>query len=136
MTRFRIAGLLLASLAWGVSGCGSRSPADSGPPPGLYGNWQGATSEEVEQRLGPPNAKGMLPSGDTVLIYRWSRTQSVGGYTTAGGSLYTGSNVAMGRQYVPMQRLDLNCNVAFTIGRDDRVKNVDLEGNACFDEAK
>ena len=125
----------LALIGLGVAGCAPSSRPTSAPPnPGSA--FQSDTGSDVQQRLGQPDQTARLPNGDTVMTYHWSRVQSVGGYTTAGGQLYTGSPLNIGRKYVPAQTVNLNCVARFTVGADDKVRSVELQGNSCFAEPK
>ena len=129
--------LLLAAVL-GLAACAgpsSQGAAQAAPPTDLA-SWDGISAEDVQQRLGPPDETAKLASGDTVMTYRYSRVQMVGGYTTAGGSLYTGSSVAMGRVYQPMQQVNLTCLTRFTVGPDDKVKAIEQQGNACYGISK
>jgi hypothetical protein len=94
------------------------------------------TGWEVRQWLGEPDETDRLANGDTLMVYRWSRVGMAGGYTTSGGDFYTGSSLNLGRQYVPTERVSLNCVARFTLAPDDKVRNVNLQGNYCFNEAK
>ncbi len=117
--------LLVLSLA--AAGC-SLPPAGGAPPRNLL-SWQGASAAALEQALGPPDSIDRLASGETVLAYRWSRTDTTGGYAVA-----MGGYPQLGTQYVPMRITSLNCFARFTLGPDGRVRDIGLQGNGCFAE--
>ena len=122
------------ALGFGVAGCaGPSTPPAGTPPPRDILAWRGATAGELEQGLGPPDATYRLASGETVLEYSWTRTQTTGGYTVnTAGSMYTGSTWDTTRQYVPTRVVSLNCRARFTLGADDRVRNIGWQGQGCL----
>jgi hypothetical protein len=124
---------LLAGL--GLVACAASSP-QAGAPPHATVAFLSETGWEVKQWLGQPDESDSLTNGDTQMVYRWSRVQSAGGYTTSGGDLYTGSSLNLGRQYVPTRSVNLNCVARFTVAPDDKIRSVELKGNNCFNEAK
>jgi hypothetical protein len=105
-------------------------------------SWQGATSDELIAGLGPPDSRTALANGETMLQYRWTRSVTQGGYTVSmGGPAYqngmggigpfTGSNADLPRSYVPTQRIQQTCIARFTLGDDNRVRQVGWEGDSC-----
>ena len=96
-------------------------------------------SELIDQ-LGRPSATQGLAGGETLLIYRWSRSETIGGYTasnaeplypTGGGLPYSGSPMGVARRYVPQQTVKLNCEARFTVGVDKQVRDIQWEGEGC-----
>jgi hypothetical protein len=123
-----LAGVLLIGLL-AMNACSASQGAGAGaPPPDLF-SWQGASASALQQGLGPPDETYALPSGETVMAYRWSRTQTTGGYAVS-----MGGYSQLGTQYVPTEVVSVNCRARFTIGPDQRVRDVDLQGNGCFAE--
>jgi hypothetical protein len=94
--------------------------------------WQGASAEELTKVLGQPQSRQTLASGETVLQYTSTTSYVTGGYTTTpGGGIYTGSNWDLPRTYQPTRTVTLTCVERFTIGTDDRVRDVDAQGDGC-----
>ena len=127
-------GLALVGCGPMGSGGGATSPAASSAPPARHDGryllaWEGAKASDLEQSLGRPEAVSKLASGETILTYRWSQTQTYGGYAVANGGYSQ-----LGTQYVPTQVVSLNCRARFTIGIDGKVRSVDLFGNGCMDQ--
>jgi hypothetical protein len=83
-----------------------------------------AGTKEQQARLVPK-----LASGETVMIYRWSHSQIYGGYAVS-----MGGYSQLGTQYVPTQVVSMNCQARFTIGTDDRVRDIAFQGNGCLQE--
>ncbi len=131
----RPARILLLLLLAALAAC-TPSPPQPDAPAHATAAYLAETGWEVRQWLGEPDERARLADGDTLMVYRWSRVGMAGGYTTSGGELYTGSSLNLGRQYVPTRRVSLNCVARFTLAPDDRVRNVNLQGNYCFNEAK
>ena len=117
------------------------SPAqDLGPNLMAYLN---APVAEVTSRFGTPKSTQHLASGDTILIYEWSRSETEGGYTVSnagplyptglpGGLPYSGSPLGTARQYVPMQTVELPCVARFTVGKDGQVRDISWDGEGCL----
>ena len=63
------------------------------------------------------------------MAYRWNRTQTTGGYAVS-----MGGYSQLGTQYVPTEVVSINCLARFTIGADQRVRDIDLQGNGCLAE--
>jgi hypothetical protein len=61
------------------------------------------------------------------MAYRWSRTQITGGYAVSIGGFSQ-----LGTQYVPQRWVSMNCLARFTLGNNDRVRDIALRGNSCF----
>ena len=108
-------------------GCASSTGSGSEGPPPDFLSWLGASAEELQQGLGPPDSVEELPSNERVMAYRWSRTQTTGGYATSIGGFSQ-----LGTQYVPERRVSMNCLARFTLGNNDRVRDIALRGNSCF----
>ena len=135
MKRIALTVFALALAGPGLAACTAPAPQTDAPSHATAAYFS-ETGWEVKQWLGAPEETDRLSDGGTEMVYRWSRVEWAGGYTTAGGQLYTGSSLNLGRQYVPTQRVNLNCVARFTVGPDDKVRNVELQGNYCFNEAK
>jgi len=118
-----------------LAACAASAPQPDAPAHATVA-YLAETGWEVKQWLGEPDETDRLPNGDTLMVYRWSRVGMAGGYTTSGGEFYAGSSLNLGRQYVPTRRVSLNCIARFTVAPDDKVRNVNLQGNYCFNEAK
>src|SRR5215470_15640324 len=100
--------VLIPALILGLAGCAAGGgdaglgAADAGPAPSGGGGgryllaWEGATVSELEQSLGRPEAVNKLASGETVMTYKWSQTQTYGGYAVPNGGYSQ-----LGTQYVP-----------------------------------
>jgi hypothetical protein len=126
---------LLSALAAAACATPSSPPQPDAPSHATVA-YLAETGFEVKQWLGAPDETDSLADGGKQMIYRWSRVEWAGGYTTSAGNLYTGSSLNLGRQYVPTRRVSLNCIARFTIAPDDKVRGVELQGNYCFNEAK
>jgi hypothetical protein len=135
MNRIASTIFLLSLAGLGVAACAASLPQTEAPPHATVA-FLSETGWEVKQWLGQPDETDRLADGDTLMVYRWSRVQWAGGYTTSGGELYTGSALNLGRQYVPTRRVSLNCIARFTVAPDDKIRGVELKGNYCFNEAK
>ena len=118
--------VLPVALAIGLGACSSSARPGSAGGRDLL-SWQGATVGELEQALGPPDDSYVLSSGERVLAYRWSRTETTGGYAVP-----LGGYSQLGMQYVPTQVVTMNCLARFTVGPGDGITNTDLQGNGCF----
>jgi hypothetical protein len=127
--------LLLWLAGLSLAACAVSSPQTDAPAHATAA-FLSQTGWEVKQWLGQPDETDRLSDGNTRMVYRWSRVEWAGGYTTSGGEIYTRSSLNLGRQYVPTRRVSLNCIAQFTVGPDDKVRNVELRGNYCFNEAK
>jgi hypothetical protein len=127
--------LLLSLAGLGLVACAASTP-QAGAPPHATAAFLSETGWEAKQWLGQPDETDSLPNGDTQMVYRWSRVQLAGGYTTSAGDLYGGSSLNLGRQYVPTRSVSLNCIARFTVAPDDKIRGVELKGNNCFNEAK
>ena len=101
-----------------------------------------APEAELIERLGPPSGAQGLASGETILIYRWSRSETTGGYTVSnaeplyptgmlGGLPYSGSPLGGARRYVPEQTVKLTCEARFTVGVNKLVRDIRWEGEGC-----
>jgi len=119
-------GLASAVLVIALGACTTSSGPAAAPGRDLL-SWQGATVGELEQALGRPDNSYALSSGERVLAYRWSRSETTGGYAVS-----MGGYSQLGTQYVPTQVVTLNCIARFTLGPDDRIKSTDLQGSGCF----
>jgi len=119
------------------------SPAQ-GPGPNLMA-YLNAPVADVTSRFGTPKTTQHLASGDTILIYEWSRSETEGGYTVSnagplyptglpGGLPYSGSPLGAARQYVPMQTVELPCEARFTVGKDGQVRDISWDGGGCFSD--
>jgi hypothetical protein len=114
--------LILSSL-----GCTSSTGSGIGGPPRALLSWLGASAEELQQGLGPPDSVEELPSSEKVMVYRWSRTQTTGGYPVSMGGFSQ-----LGTQYVPTRVVSINCLAQFMLNADDRVRDIALQGNGCW----
>jgi hypothetical protein len=105
-------------------------------------SWQGASGDDLVAQLGAPESRTTLASGETLLQYRWTRTVSEGGYTVGmgapayqngfgGPSAFTGGDAALPRRYVPSQSAQQICVARFTLGADNRVREISWEGDGC-----
>ena len=128
----RVASILVLML--GLAACsapsgggGGASSAPSGPGGDLL-SWQGQPAAVLEQHLGPPDSVEKLDSGETIMSYRWCRTQTYGGYAVS-----MGGYSQLGTQYVPTQVVSLNCRARFTVGANGLVQSIDLLGHGCMD---
>ena len=119
---------LLLAVMLGAAGC-APSAGGGGAPARDILSWQGQSAAALQQGLGPPDAVEKLASGETVMIYRWSRSQIYGGYAVS-----MGGYSQLGTQYVPTQVVSMNCQARFTIGADDRVRDIEFQGNGCLQE--
>jgi hypothetical protein len=101
-----------------------------------------APEAELIDQLGRPSATEGLANGETILIYRRSRSETIGGYTVSnaeplyptgmpGGLPYSGSPMGVARRYVPEQTVKLNCEARFTVGVDKQVRDIQWEGEGC-----
>jgi hypothetical protein len=111
----------------GGGGGGGGGYPPSGPARDLLSR-QGQPATVLEQHLGPPDSVEKLDSGETIMSYLWSRTQTYGGYAVS-----MGGYSQLGTQYVPTQVVSLNCRARFTIGTNGLVQSIDLLGNGCMD---
>jgi hypothetical protein len=120
---------MVLAMAWILSslGCTSSSGSGNGGPSLSPMSWYGASAKELQQGLGPPDFVEQLPSNEKVMIYRWSRTQTTGGYAVP-----IGGYSQMGFQYVPTRTTTMNCLARYTIGANDRVRDIGLQGNDCW----
>ena len=132
--------MLAGALTISLSACAPRSEND---PQEHAMAWLGGSAQDLEKRLGPPNFSRQLASGETVLQYNWSRSVTTGGYTVssaepaystglAGGNPYSGASWATTRRYIPNEIGQLACDAQFTVGRDNRIREVSLEGEGCL----
>jgi len=119
--------LVLAAML-GAAGCASSAGGGGAPTRDIL-SWQGQSAAALQQGLGPPDAIDKLASGETVMIYRWSHSQIYGGYAVS-----MGGYSQLGTQYVPTQVVSMNCQARFTIGTDDRVRDIAFQGNGCLQE--
>ncbi len=120
--------LLVLAIACAVSlaGCTS-SNGTGGEPPRPALSWLGATSAELQQGYGQPDSVAPLPEGGKIMTYRWSRTETAGGFAVANGG-----HPQLGTQYVPTQTVSMNCLARFVLGADDHVREILLQGNGCW----
>jgi hypothetical protein len=118
---------LVFAMMLGVAGCASSG--GGGAPAQNILSWQGQPAAALQQGLGPPDAVEKSATGETVMIYRWSRSQTYGGYAVS-----MGGYSQLGTQYVPTQVVSMNCHARFTIGADDRVRDIEFQGNGCLQE--
>ena len=115
--------------ALALAGCNSGALAPSHPDPLTL---QGASSKDLVDKLGPPQATQNLGNGRTLVQYDWSSSYVAGGYTaTSTGQLYTGSTLNLPRSYVPEQTVTQTCIVQFVLGPDQRVEEVHTQGDGC-----
>jgi hypothetical protein len=119
--------LALATML-GAAACASSAGGGGAPARDIL-SWQGQSAAALQQGLGPPDAVDNLASGEKVMIYRWSRSQIYGGYAVS-----MGGYSQLGTQYVPTQVVSMNCQARFTIGADDRVRDIAFQGNGCLQE--
>lgn len=123
----RFGRILLLMVMLAAAGCAASGRG--GAPAQDILSWQGQSAAALQQGLGPPDAVDKLASGETVMIYRWSRSQVYGGYAVSRGGYSQ-----LGTQYVPTQVVSMNCQARFTIGADDRVRDIEFQGNGCLQE--
>ena len=119
---------LLLAVMLGAAGCATSAGGGGAPARDIL-SWQGQSAAALQQGLGPPDAVEKSASGETVMIYRWSRSQTYGGYAVS-----MGGYSQLGTQYVPTQVVSMNCQARFTIGADDRVRDIEFQGNGCLQE--
>jgi len=119
---------LMLGVMLGLAGCAASGGGGGAPAPDIL-SWQGQSAAALQQGLGPPDAVDKLPSGETVMTYRWSNSQIYGGYAVS-----MGGYSQLGTQYVPTQVVSMNCQARFTIGADDRVRDIAFQGNGCLQE--
>lgn len=119
--------LLVAACTLSVAGCSSPNGSASGEPSRPALSWLGASAEDLQQGYGPPDSVDESSGGGKVMTYRWSRTQTSGGFAVAAGG-----HPELGIQYVPTQVISMNCLARFMIGPDDRVREILLQGNGCW----
>ncbi len=93
-------------------------------------------------QLGQPESRTALADGQTMLQYRLARTVSEGGYTVGmndpayqngfgGPSPFTGGDASLPRRYLPSQTVQQICVARFTLGTDNRVRNIGWAGDGC-----
>ena len=104
-----------------------------------------APAADVTSRFGVPKSTQTLADGSKVLAYEWTKPESRGGYTVSdagplysgglpGGMPYNGSPFGLARQYVPMQTVELPCEAEFTVGKDGTVREINWQGQGCWDD--
>jgi hypothetical protein len=123
--------ILTLTMAWALVGCTPATGSGAGGPPRNPLSWLGASGEDLQQDLGPPNSIEELPSGEKVMAYRWSRTQIAGGYAVSPGGFSQ-----LGTQYVPERMVSINCFARFTIDANDQVRDIALRGNGCLGDSR
>jgi hypothetical protein len=104
-----------------------------------------APAAEVTSRYGAPKSTQTLSDGSTVLAYEWTKPERRGGYTVSNagplysgglpdGMPYNGSPFGLAREYVPMQTVQLPCEAEFTVGKDGTVREINWQGEGCWDD--
>ncbi len=118
---------LVIACALGATGCTSSSGGAGEQPSRPALSWLGASATELQQGYGVPDSVDQTPEGGKVMTYRWSRTQTSGGFAVSPGGYSQ-----LGTQYVPTRVVSMNCVARFVLGPDDRVREILLQGNGCW----
>ena len=119
--------ILIVACALSATGCTSSNGGAGGEPSRPAMSWLGASGEDLQQGYGAPDSVEQTQNGGKIMTYRWSRTQTSGGFAVAAGG-----HPELGVQYVPTQVTSLNCLARYIVGPDDRVREILLQGNGCW----